>query len=48
MVKMNTRKMEDTNKQLKDENELIDERYKATACCYHRDGPSSHILVTGQ
>ena len=38
------------SKQLKDENELIDERYKVTTCCYHRDRdrPSSHILVTGQ
>ena len=43
MVKVN---FED--KQLKDENELIDERNKATTCCYHRDRPSSHILVTGQ
>ena len=48
MVKVNMIKIEDTTKQLKDENELIDERYRATTCCYHRDRPSSHILVTGQ
>ena len=48
MVKMNMRKIEDTTKRMEGEDSLIEMRYKATTCCYHRDRPSSHILVTGQ
>ena len=47
MVKMNMRKIKDTTKRLNDENESIDERYRATTCSYRRDISSTHLIVTG-
>ena len=47
MIKMNIGKIRDTTKPLKDEKELIDERYRATTCCYHRDRPMTHYIISG-
>ena len=33
MVKMNMEKIEDTTKQLKDENDLIKRQYRSVTCC---------------
>ena len=43
---MNMKKIKGTTKQLKDENELIDERYRATTCCYHRDRPTTYYIIS--
>ena len=34
-------------KQLKDKNEFIDELYRATTCCYHRDRPTTQHIISG-
>ena len=44
MVKMNMR--EDTTEQLKDENYLIERRYRPIICC-NCSIPATHKLVTG-
>ena len=46
MVKMNMRKVEDTIKRLKDENNSIERRYRSVICC-NCSIPATHKLVTG-
>ena len=46
MVKMNMRKIEEANDQLKDENNSIEKRYRSIICC-NCSIPATHILVTG-
>ena len=46
MNKMNMRKIIDTTKKLKDENDLIERRYRSIICCYCSN-PATHLLVTG-
>ena len=40
------RKIIDTTKELKDENDLIERRYRSIICCYCSN-PATHLLVTG-
>ena len=46
MNKMNMRKIRDTTKKLKDENDLIERRYRSIICC-KCSNPATHLLVTG-
>ena len=46
MVKMNMRKIEDTIKQLKDENDSIERRYRPVICCTCLT-PATHLPVKG-
>ena len=46
MNKMNMRKIRDTTKELKDENDLIEMRYRLVICC-NCSNPATHLLVTG-
>ena len=46
MVKINMRKIKDTTKQLKDENNSIEKRYRSIICC-NCSNPATHKLVTG-
>ena len=46
MNKLNMRKIKDTTKKLKDENDLIERRYRSIICC-KCSKPATHILVTG-
>ena len=46
MNKMNMRKIRDTTKELKDENDLIERRYRSITCC-NCSIPATHKLVTG-
>ena len=46
MNKMNMRKIIDTTKKLKDENDLIERRYRSIICC-KCSKPATHLLVTG-
>ena len=46
MNKMNMRKIRDTTKELKDENDLIERRYRSIICC-NCSIPATHKLVTG-
>ena len=43
---MNMRKIRDTTKKLKDENDLIEMRYRSIICC-KCSKPATHLLVTG-
>ena len=48
MNKMNMRKIRDTTKELKDENDSIERRYRSITCCtFLCSNPASHKLVTG-
>ena len=48
MNKMNMRKIRDTTKELKDENDLIERRYRSITCCtFSCSNPATHLLVTG-
>ena len=48
MNKMNMRKIRDTTKELKDENDLIERRYRSITCCiFLCSNPATHLLVTG-
>ena len=40
------RKIRDTTKELKDENDLIEMRYRSITCC-NCSNPTAHKLVTG-
>ena len=46
MNKINMRKIRDTTKKLKDENDLIERRYRSIICC-KCSKPATHILVKG-
>ena len=46
MNKMNMRKIRDTTKELKYENDLIERRYRSIICC-KCSNPATHLLVTG-
>ena len=46
MIKMNMIKIRVMNKQLKDENNSIERRYKSVICC-NCSIPATHKLVTG-
>ena len=46
MNKMNMRKIRETTKKLKDENDLIERRYRSIICC-KCSKPATHLLVTG-
>ena len=46
MNKMNMRKIRDTTKELKDENDLIERRYRSITCCtFLCSNPATHLLV---
>ena len=48
MNKMNMRKIRDTTKELKDENDLIEWRYRSITCWnFLCSNPATHNLVTG-
>ena len=48
MVKINMRKIKETTEQLKDENDLIERRYRSITCCtFLCSNPATHLLVTG-
>ena len=48
MNKMNMRKIRDTTKELKDENDLIERRYRSITCCtFLCSNPATHLLVKG-
>ena len=44
MNKMNMRKIRDTTKELKDENDLIERQYRSTIC-FKCSNPATHLLV---
>ena len=46
MNKMNMRKIRDTTKKLKDENNSIEKRHRSIICC-KCSKPATHKLVTG-
>ena len=46
MNKINMRKIRDTTKKLKDDNDLIERRYRSIICC-KCSNPATHLLVTG-
>ena len=48
MIKMNMIKIRDTNKQLKDENNSIERRYRSVICyTFLCSNPATHLLVKG-
>ena len=48
MNKMNMRKIRDITKELKDENDLIERRYRSITCCtFLCSNPATHLLVKG-
>ena len=48
MIKMNMIKIRDTNKQLKDENNSIERRYRSIICyTFLCSNPATHLLVKG-
>ena len=48
MNKMNMRKIRDTTKELKDDNDLIERRYRYIKCStFMCSNPATHLLVTG-
>ena len=48
MNKMNMRKIRDTTKELKVENDLIERCYRSITCCtFLCSNPATHKLVTG-
>ena len=46
MVKMNMEKIKDATKQLKDENNSIERRYRPVICC-NCSIATTHVLITG-